>query len=148
MDYLVDRMRAGGCTQLRVVTRPAKRDVIGHAEELGAAVVLAEPVSLGASLATGMAGVDSADVILIGFPDTFWQPEDGFRPLVQAVERGCEVALGLFRTPDLERSDVVVFGEEGRIVGIDVKPAAPRSDWIWGCAAARAEALSRMDDFE
>ena len=27
IDYLVERMRAGGCEELRVVTRPEKQDV-------------------------------------------------------------------------------------------------------------------------
>ena len=37
MDCLVERMRVGDCTRLRVVTRPEKDDVIAHAEKLGAA---------------------------------------------------------------------------------------------------------------
>jgi UTP-glucose-1-phosphate uridylyltransferase len=27
MDYLVEQMRIGGCSELRVITRPEKRDV-------------------------------------------------------------------------------------------------------------------------
>jgi glucose-1-phosphate thymidylyltransferase len=141
MDYLVDRMRVGGCTQLRVVTRPEKRDVIAHAEDLGAAVVLAHPESVSESFVAGMANLDPVDIVLLGFPDTLWEPADGYLPLVRAVKEGRDVALGLFRTPDLERSDVVVFGESGRIIGIDVKPTVPPSEWIWGCAAARMGTL-------
>lgn len=141
MDYLVDRMRVGGCTRLRVVTRPEKEDVIAHAKQLHAEVVLGYPPSVSESFLAGMEGLAEEDIVLIGFPDTLWEPEDGYLPLVRAVDDGCDVALGLFRiaSSDLERSDVVVFAEDGGIAGIDVKPQRPRSEWIWGCAAGRAQ---------
>ena len=140
MDYLVDRLYAGGCTRIRVVTRPDKHDVIAHAEAFGAEVVLATPKTVSESFLAGMASLGGDDIVLIGFPDTIWEPEGGYRPLVEAVEAGCDVALGLFRIrpADLTRSDVVVFDRDGQVVAIDVKPARPRSDSIWGCAAARA----------
>ena len=146
MDYLVDRMRVGGSTQLRVVTRPEKEDVIAHAEELDAEVVLGSPASVSESFLAGMQGLAEGDIVLIGFPDTLWEPEDGYRPLVRAVRDGCDVALGLFRinASELSRSDVVVFEEDGRIVRIDVKPAEPPSEWIWGCAAARVRTLAGL----
>jgi NDP-sugar pyrophosphorylase family protein len=83
--------------------------------------------------------------VLIGWPDTLWEPEDGYVPLVQAVEGGREIALGLFETPDLERSDVIGFDGSGRITGIHIKPADPPSNWIWGCAAARVRALGGLE---
>ena len=151
MDYLVDRLRVGGCTALRVVTRPEKADVIAHAEQLGAAVILGYPRTVSASVAAGLDCLSEEDIILIGFPDTLWEPEDGYRQLVRALEDGCDVALGLFRidASDLRRSDVVVFGgHDGRIAGIDIKPAEPRSEWIWGCAAARISTLSGLGGVE
>ena len=140
-DHLVERMRVGGCTTLRVVTRPEKSDLIAHAGEIGAEIVLAYPATVSESFLTGMSGLARNDIALIGFPDTIWEPLDGYRPVVGAVSKGADVGLGLFRiaSSDLTRSDVVVFGQTGRIEGIDIKPANPPSDWIWGCAAARVE---------
>jgi NDP-sugar pyrophosphorylase family protein len=148
MDYVVARMRRGGCDELRVVTRPEKEDVIAHARELGAVVVLAYPETTSESFAAGIEGLAPDDVVLIGWPDTLWEPEDGYVPLVAAVEGGHEIALGLFETPDLERSDVVAFDESGRIARIHIKPADPPSTWIWGCAAARARALAGLEGEE
>jgi glucose-1-phosphate thymidylyltransferase len=141
MDYLIERMRLGGCTRLRVVTRAEKEDVVAHAEDVGAEVVLANPKWVSESFLAGMEGLNADDVVLIGFPDTLWEPETGYVPLVHAVTEGRDVALGLFRIrpADLTRSDVVVFDRGGRITGIAVKPARPRSEWIWGCAAGRRE---------
>jgi NDP-sugar pyrophosphorylase family protein len=145
MDYVIDRMRLAGCTEVRVVTRPEKGDVIAHAEERGATVILGHPAAPGESFAAGMTGLAPDDIVLIGWPDTLWEPEDGYVPLVRAVEEGREIALGLFETPDLERSDVLSFDDSGRITGIHIKPANPPSSWIWGCAAARVRALAGLE---
>jgi NDP-sugar pyrophosphorylase family protein len=92
-----------------------------------------------------MAGLAPDEIVLIGWPDTLWEPEDGYVPLVEAVEAGHEIALGLFETPDLKRSDVLSFDDSGRITGIHIKPARPPSTWIWGCAAARMRALTGLE---
>ena len=146
MDYLADRMRRGGCTRLRVVTRAEKKDVVTHSAALGAEVVLAEPATVSESLLAGMDDLASNDIVLIGFPDSLWEPVDGFKALVRAVRSGREVALGLFRVPtdDLRRSDVVKLNESGRVLGVQVKPRDPPSDWIWGCAAARVGTLAGL----
>jgi hypothetical protein len=148
MDYLVERMREGGCTRLRVVTREEKRDVIDHARHLGAEVVLATPATVTESFAAGMSGLAGDDIVLLGFPDTVWEPRDAFATLVRAVLEGSDVALGLFRIrpADLLRSDVVEVGSDGLVTRIDVKPMHPRSELIWGCAAARSRALTTMTD--
>jgi glucose-1-phosphate thymidylyltransferase len=151
IDYVIERMRIAGCTEVRVVTRPEKRDVISHVEELGAVVIKGYPETVSASFATGMRGLAGDDLVLIGWPDTLWEPEWGYRPLIEAIEAGREVALGLFEIDpvDLPRSDVVTFDPEtGRIERIDVKPARPASSWVWGCAAARAELLFELERAE
>jgi glucose-1-phosphate thymidylyltransferase len=144
MDYVVERMCRTDC-ELRVVTRPEKEDVIAHAKELGATIVLAYPATTSESFAAGMEDLAPDDIVLIGWPDTLWEPEDGYVQLIEAVEEGHEIALGLFDTPDLERSDVLSFDESGRITGLHIKPAEPPSTWIWGCAAARFRALAGLE---
>jgi glucose-1-phosphate thymidylyltransferase len=145
IDYLVERMRAGGCHEVRVVTRPEKADVVAHADRLGALVVRASPQTISESVAAGLQGLAADDTVLLGFPDTLWDPMDGFTRLVRTLEAGCAVALGLFRTPDLQRSDVVSLGDAWRVLAVEVKPAVPRSPWMWGCAAARAWALAGIE---
>ncbi len=150
MDYLVERMRKGGCTRLRVVTRAEKTDVIAHSLELGAELVLAEPASVSESFFAGMKGLSPDDIVLIGFPDTIWEPQDAYQVLVRAVKDGCDAALGLFRIreSDLSRSDVVPLDDGGRVVAVDVKPARPSSDWVWGCAAAQVSAMEGLPRVE
>jgi NDP-sugar pyrophosphorylase family protein len=148
LDYVVERMHVAGCDEIRVVTRPEKHDLIAYVEQVGATVVLARPATPSESFAAGMREVAPDDIVLIGWPDTLWEPKDGYVPLVAAVERGHEIALGLFSTADLERSDVVSFDESGRVSGIHIKPSDPPSGWIWGCAVARRRSLEGIEEEE
>jgi glucose-1-phosphate thymidylyltransferase len=148
MDYLVERMRLAGCADLRVVTTPEKRDVAEHAEDLGARVIEGRPASVAASLSLGLAEVRLTDVVLLGFPDTIWEPREGFRMLLTNLADNVGVVLGLFRSRELERSDVVLIDETGTIASVQVKPERPGSNFIWGCAVARAGALHGLVDYE
>lgn len=148
LDYLVERMRAAPCEEVRVVTRPEKKDVAERAAALGALVVEGHPPSVADSLLLGMEGLDTDDVVLFGFPDSIWEPVDGFARLLRALGSEREVVLGLFSARDLERSDVVVFAEPDRVTEIHVKPERPPSELIWGCLAARASALAGLRGFD
>lgn len=141
LDYLVERMRAAPCADVRIVTRPEKTDVAERAAALGAVVVEGHPPSVADSLLLGMEGLAPDDVVLFGFPDSIWEPVDGFASLLGALGEEREVVLGLFSTRELERSDVVVFAEPDRVTEIHVKPERPPSALVWGCMAARVAAL-------
>lgn len=146
IDYLAERMLRGGATELRIVTRPDKTDLREHAARLGASVVLGRPATVGASIASATHGLEDDDIVLVGFPDTIWQPEDGYRILVESLAAGAEAALGLFRVPDadLSRSDVVVVDGSGVVERIHVKPTTPPANVVWGCAAVRARSLDGL----
>jgi NDP-sugar pyrophosphorylase family protein len=138
MEYLLDRMQAAGCTEIRVVTRPDKQDVVELARSRGAAVVLGRPSSVSESLAAGVAGVAPDTAVVFGFPDTLWGPADGFTRLLAALDADVAAVLALFRTEEPARSDVVEVDGDGRVLRIEVKPQRPRSDLVWGCAACPA----------
>jgi glucose-1-phosphate thymidylyltransferase len=144
MDYVVERMRAAGCRELRVVTRPDKPDVAARARELGARVVEGEPASLAQSLVLGLSGLGDSDVVLVGLPDTRWEPIDGFVSLLAHLHKGVDAVLGVFDSDEPERSDVVVLDEAGLVRGIHVKEARPPGRLVWGCAAAKVEALGGL----
>ncbi len=144
MDYLVDRMRAAEAGEIRLVTRPDKDDVASHARALGLRVILAAPQTAAESVAAGSAGLADDDVVLLGFPDTIWEPVDGFTRLLPQLTGSLAAVLGLFRTVDLRRSDVVCVDDGGLVREVAVKPDRPSSEWIWGCAAVRAWALAEL----
>ena len=146
MDYVVERMRLAGCSELRVVTRPDKLDVVEHARSLGATVVEGRPETVSESVLLGLQGTVPEDVVLLGFPDSVWEPADGFATLLAALDAGTEVVLGCFPTSELERSDVVTLSADGLVRAVQVKPEQPASDIVWGCCAARAGALAGLRD--
>ena len=145
IERLVLQMEAGGCTEIRVVTRPEKHDVRRYAEQRGLTVVLGHPAHIGESLAAGLAGADGDGLVALGFPDSLWEPLDGFARLRQELDARSDAVLGLFDSPDATRSDVVVLGGDGRVQDILVKPAKPPSNLIWGCLVARARALRGIE---
>jgi glucose-1-phosphate thymidylyltransferase len=148
IERLVSRMEAGGCTEIRVVTRPEKADVRQYARHRGLTVVLARPPHVGASVFAGLSGCGEERLVALGYPDTLWEPPDGFATLRALVGGRTEVVLGLFDTPDAARSDVVLTDQSGRVTDILVKPPQPPSALIWGCLVARAGALAGIDRVE
>jgi dTDP-glucose pyrophosphorylase len=144
MDYLVERMQRAACNELRVVTRPEKTDVIANATRHGAKVIEARPASLAQSLLHGIDGLSSQDIVLVGFPDSLWEPVDGYRGVIQLLDQGWKVALGLFRAEEMRRYEPVLMGENARVHRIEFKPAKPSSNWLWGCAAASSGVLRGM----
>jgi glucose-1-phosphate thymidylyltransferase len=141
MDYVIKRMRAVSPAEVRVVTRREKRDVVARAEELGATVVLARPATLSASVLAGTDDLAAEDVVLLGFPDTIWEPVDGFATLIRSLQEGSEAALGLFDFDEPERCDVVTLDEAGAVTHVTARPRVPPSNLVWGCAAFRARVL-------
>jgi dTDP-glucose pyrophosphorylase len=144
MDHLVERLRRAPCREIRVVTRPDKQDVAARARATGLSVILGEPPTVPASVLLGLRGLAPGDVALVGFPDTIWDPEDGFARLSAELEAhaDADAVLGVFTGADPARSDVVELGEDGLVRSVAVKPAEPRSADVWGCCAARAGVLA------
>jgi glucose-1-phosphate thymidylyltransferase len=144
LEYAVERLRAGGAVEIRVVTRPEKTDVRAHAHALGLTVVEAEPETLAESIATGADGLFADDVVLIDLPDSIWEPVDGFAQVLAALEPGVDAVLAVFPSKEPERGDVVEVDREGTALGVSVKPAEPAGDLVWGAVAIRAAALGGL----
>ena len=144
MDHLVERLHLAPCREIRVVTRPDKADVAEHARASGLAVVLGEPATVPESLLLGLRGLAPDEVVLVGFPDTIWDPDDGFARLVAelAADEDADAVLGVFTGADPARSDVVELGADGLVRSVAVKPDAPETSDVWGCCAARAGVLA------
>ena len=150
MNFVVERMQEAGCDELVVVTRAEKLDVVANARALGARVVEASPPTLARSILIGLEDVASDDRVLIGLPDTLWEPREGFAHLLAALDDDAEsdVALGVFASKEPERSDVVVLERGGRVASVHVKPQEPPGRLVWGCVAARAGALQPLEHHE
>jgi glucose-1-phosphate thymidylyltransferase len=148
LDYVVERLRVAPADEIRLVTRPEKRDVAERARSLGVTVVEARPATLSLSILAGMEWLAGNDIVLLGLPDSVWEPLDGFARLLGALTADAEVVLGLFRSREPERGDVATLDSSGRVAAVHVKSAQPPGDLVWGIAAARADALARLREHE
>lgn len=144
VDHLLERMGAAGCREIRIVTRPEKKDVLEHARDRGLKIFAGHPGSVSESVSLGLAGLPDEAVILLGFPDTIWRPIDGFTRLLATLDESCDLVLGLFWFGEPERGDVVALADDGRVASVHVKPDVPKSNWIWGCAVVRRHALHSL----
>jgi CTP:molybdopterin cytidylyltransferase MocA len=84
LEYVVERMIAAGADEIRVVTRPDKPDVAEHARALGALVVVGEPSSSAESILLALEGLATDDLVMVGFPDTIWQPVSGLSHVLRS----------------------------------------------------------------
>ena len=148
IEHLVRRLETGGCTEIRVVTRPEKEDLRAYATRRGLHVVLGYPRHVGESIAIGLEGCDDDSLVALGYPDTLWQPLDAFVSVRSLIDNETDVGLGLFGTPDAYRSDVVVTDDAGRVLEIAVKPLEPPSRRIWGILVARRSMLRGIGNEE
>ena len=148
MDHVIERMQIAAPDSIRVVTRPAKLDVIRHSRELGLEVTLAETRSVNESIAVAVEGLEPDDMVLIGFPDSIWEPLNGYRLLLDRLSPERTVVLGLFIWSEANRGDVVVMDASGTVHEIVPKPTVPSSNLIWGCAVATAGVLDGIQRFE
>lgn len=143
LDYVVERMQAVEPDEIRLVTRPEKADVVEHADRLGLTVINAHPPTLSESVLAGLEGLGEDDLVLLGFPDSIWEPLDGFGVLLAAFAEETDAVLGVFRSSQPGRGDVVEL-EHGVVAAVHVKPANPPGDLIWGCAVATVGALQNL----
>jgi len=131
-EYLVDRMIRGGADRLCFVIGAGKSDILGYygSSIAGADLfytVQPEPVGLCDSLFRALPLVGRDEIALIGLPDTVWLPEDGYLHL---PDQG--LSFLLFEVDQPQRFDAVVTDRDGGVIEVQVKPAEPRTSWIWG----------------
>jgi NDP-sugar pyrophosphorylase family protein len=144
IDHLLERLDLAD--EIRVVVRPAKRDLIEHLHRR-ATVVEGEPGTVSDSIALGLEDLADDEVVLVGFPDTLFGPPDAFERLVDALRGRHEVVLGAFTFAQPSRSDVLELGGE-RVARVHVRPPESSSSVVWGCFAARRSALEGIDRHE
>jgi NDP-sugar pyrophosphorylase family protein len=148
LEFIVERLRTAPIDEIRLVTGADKRDVIELAEVLGLTFVEAAPETLSESILAGIDDLAEDDTVLLGLPDSIWQPVDGFVRLLDALDADAAVALGLFRSTEPTRGDVVELGPDDEVLRVHVKPADPPGHLIWGMAAARFAALEALRDHD
>ncbi len=132
-EYLVERMVRGGATKICFVISPGKSDIVeyygaGRASSADVAfVVQPEAVGLCDSIFRAHTVIPDDEPVLVGLPDTIWFPQDALSRLPDD-----RLSFLLFPVDQPQFFDAVVTDDEDRVLEIQVKSKAARSNWIWG----------------
>jgi glucose-1-phosphate thymidylyltransferase len=74
-------------------------------------------------------------LVVLGFPDMIFQPEDAFvRLLAKGEESSADIVLGLFPALQPHKTDMVELDENGRIRSIQIKPDQTQLLYAWEIA--------------
>lgn len=143
-EYLIERMRLAGVTNIVFVIAPGKSDILEYyGSNSGEAdvcyVVQPKPAGLcDAVLRTASLIPENQDVI-VGLPDTVWFPSDGFNHLPSG---GLSFLCFPVTTPEL--FDAVVANTANEVIEIQVKQAKPESHWVWGAFKLNGALLRQL----
>lgn len=131
-EYLCERMIAGGADKLCFVIAPGKSDIMeyygGSYESASIAyVVQPQPAGLCDAIFRVAPLIAAGEHVLIGLPDTIWQPANGFRALPRD-----RLSFLLFPVDNPSAFDAVETDNHDRVREIQVKRQDATSHWIWG----------------
>jgi glucose-1-phosphate thymidylyltransferase len=146
--YLLERFRAAGIRRVYMVLHESKWDVpryLGTGEIADVALAyLAIPGSRSVPETLDRAcPFVAGSLVALGFPDVLFQPEDAYARLIERqAATGADLVLGLFPATRCQTTDMVDLGPDGRVRGIEIRPAttALRYNWliaVWGPAFTR-----------
>jgi glucose-1-phosphate thymidylyltransferase len=130
VQYLLEKMRGAGISNVYMVLAPGKWDIPAYFRD-GSMVnmhigylMLGPPFGVPFTLDQAYPFVQRQKVAF-GFPDILFDSEDGFRTLLQRQTlSGCDIALGLSpATHPLSGEDRVVCDDSGRVKKIVLKPS-------------------------
>ncbi len=143
-EYLVERMGRAGATKLCFVISPWKSDILqyygGAVGDLAVAYVIqSQAAGLCDAIFCALPLIHPDEPVLIGLPDTVWFPEDALCALPRD-----RLAFLLFQVGQPYLFDAVVTDADGRVREIQVKAAAPATDWIWGAFGMPGQVLHEL----
>jgi glucose-1-phosphate thymidylyltransferase len=146
-EYLCERMVRAGVDKICFVVSPGKSDIMEYfGGAFGEAFVTyaVQPEPLGLCDAIFRAAPLAADdePVLVGLPDTIWQPVDGFASLPNGT-----LSFLLFPVADPSAFDAVSTDETGRVTRIEVKSREASSRWIWGAFKMNGRILRELEAF-
>lgn len=135
--YLIEKMRRANVSKAFMILRKGKWDIpayFGNGKNMGIPVAyLMMDLPFGVPYTIDQAyEFVSASLVVFGFPDILFEPEDAFVQLISKQnETGADIVLGIFAADQPNMVDMVDIDENGCVRGIYVKPAATRLHYTW-----------------
>jgi glucose-1-phosphate thymidylyltransferase len=135
--YLLERMRLAHITKAYIILREGKWDIPAYLKDgkmldiYLAYLMMDLPFGVPYTLDQAYPFVRNA-IVAFGFPDNIFQAEDAFvRLLARQSESRADIVLGLFPTHQPHKVDMVDLDPDGRICGIQIKPARTHLRYTW-----------------
>ena len=154
--YLLDKFHQAGIKKAYKVIRKGKWDILnyyGDGSKVGiqlAYLIMVHPFGVPYTLDQAYPFVKTSKVFL-GFPDILFEPENAFSVADVALGRkSADVMLGLYPVKDksqMQKSDMVQFETNGRIMQIIVKPETTDLKFSWVFAIWKPDFTLFMHDY-
>jgi glucose-1-phosphate thymidylyltransferase len=143
-EYLLERLVRGGADKLCFVISSGKSDIMEYFGASYAATPIAyvlqpQPTGLCDAVFRADAVVSRNETVAVGLPDTIWFPDAALGNLPDDV-----LSFLLFPVERPEFFDAVVLDDAGHVRQIQVKQAAPASNWIWGAFKMPGEVFKEL----
>ena len=84
------------------------------------------------------------DTCLFGLPDTIFSPATAYVQVLNQLQKGADICLGLFEVEDASKYDSVERDQHNNVTGVLVKQFPPLSNWIWGIWGANVKTLKLL----
>ena len=135
--YLLEKMRFAGISKAYIILRKGKWDIPGYLQDgsmLGmhlAYLMMNLPFGVPYTLDQAYPFLNNSTVAL-GFPDIIFRPDDAFvQLLARQAQSNADLVLALFPAHQPNKADMVDVDADGRIRGIQVKPARTHLRFAW-----------------
>jgi glucose-1-phosphate thymidylyltransferase len=135
--YLLEKMRLAGISKAYIILRQGKWDIPGYLRDGSmfglhlAYVMMNLPLGVPYTLDQAYPFLNNSAVAL-GFPDIIFKPDDAFVQLLARQARSnADIVLALFPAHQSHKADMVDVDADGRIIGIQIKPAQTHLLFAW-----------------
>ena len=135
--YVLEKMRLAGISKAYIILRKGKWDIPGYLRDGGmlgmhlAYLMMNLPFGVPYTLDQAYPFLKNSAVAL-GFPDIIFKPDDAFvQLLARQAQSKADIVLALFPAHQPNKTDMVDVDADGRIRGIQVKPARTHLRFAW-----------------
>jgi glucose-1-phosphate thymidylyltransferase len=151
--YLLEKMRAAGIRQACIVLLRGKWDIPAYFAD-GGIVDMEVIYRVLPNSESPPYTLDSAypftrhALIAFGFPDILFRTRDAYARLIERQhDTKADVVLGVFPAEETHKWDMVELDAQGRVTGIDFKPARTTLRFGWSIAVWTPAFSELMHDF-
>lgn len=140
-QYLIEALVMAGVSRLFIVIGPGKLEIVEYfrnGESFGvpiAYIFQSEAKGMPYALDLVTPWLKGDETILMGMPDTIFEPRDAFQQLVSAHKNWeADVTLGLFPTESPQKFGMIGLDSDYNVIEHVDKPSVTHLRWLWGIA--------------